>query len=149
MRVSQDPARRTLALVAAALVSVVSCRDVTRVQPRAHAPGRYVLSPRGTVVEVPSWIPPALAAEAVAEIDSEAPPAGWQVSIRTAVWHEPGIGLVRGLARPHSRAIEVGWRLRPHEDRPLMPALRHEIDHAERPEDPCYGHGAECRGPGQ
>lgn len=114
-----------------ALLSVASC---------AH-PASSTLTPapthhtaQGVPVVAPSWLSrdPALLADALDEIDRAGVPEGWTVAIRLPKWADESApsGLVRGLCVRERKVIEVGFRFWPLEDRPLMPALVHEVDHA-------------------
>jgi hypothetical protein len=97
------------------------------------APANLV-TPGGVPVTVPSFVArvPTLTADALAEIDAAGIPAGWSVVIVVPAFESSHseTGLARGLHDPEARVLTVGWRIRPYEDRPLLPALLHERDHA-------------------
>jgi len=63
-----------------------------------------------------------------AEIASGQPHrSGWKVRIELPVYGKSQ--LLRGHVDYGSGWIHVGWRFKQCEDRPLMPALRHEVCH--------------------
>jgi len=114
-----------------------SCRE-SRSEDWHALPAIYPESTRqytneGRQVVVPEWLDrdPALRAEAFEEIDTLVP-MGWVVVI-----HDPGsygiLSSPTGLARGHvdfaRLEIHVAFRFRPCEDRPLLPALEHEVGH--------------------
>ena len=109
----------------------------------ACAPDRHrVHMPR---VTVPPWIAahPELEAEARAEIDAAGVPEFWVVVIRLPKFDDEryagGTQLLRGLCDDDARRIDVGFRFSECEDRPLLPALEHEVMHSITG-DPCAGH---------
>ena len=86
----------------------------------------------GQRVVIPAWVPADLAAEAREEIAAAGLPDGWTVIVRVPVFetrYSP-TGIARGLCMYKSRTIYVGWRVSAYEDRPLLPALKHEVGHA-------------------
>lgn len=120
----------------------------------ARPPGRYVTSPRGVRVWAPDWLDGSLLDEALAEVDSTQPEADPRLSGVEAgvpvgaecVIMDPGAfstsasptGVARGQTDMAS-VIVVAWRMKPYEDRPLMPALGHELRHW-RTKDAQAGH---------
>lgn len=111
---------------------------VTRTLPPAGATPHTTRG--GTVVWVPTPLEPhrALVREALAEVDAAAPPPGWEIHIREPVFFvaESIIGptWARGVTYHDTRTIAVGWRMRPYESRPLLPALVWEVSLAWLPE---------------
>jgi hypothetical protein len=98
----------------------------------------------GTPVLLPSWT--VMRGDALAEIDAAMIPAGWRVVVTVPIFETAAspTGLARGLCDYTTRTLTVGWRARPWEDRPLLPALLHERDHILY--GPCYGHPpGDCR----
>lgn len=100
-----------------------------------EAPTTEQRTPGGVAVMVPEWLDrfPELRAEAFAEVDAQGPALwGW-----TMVIHEPGAfyvresptGLARGLVVYAPPEVHVAWRVAWAEDRPLLPALAHEVGH--------------------
>jgi hypothetical protein len=89
----------------------------------------------------PSWVPADLRAEAEAEIAAAGIPAGWCVVVMPPVFEHSAspTGIARGICDYESKTLFVGWRVTPYEDRPLLPALLHERDHAVTG-DPGFGH---------
>lgn len=114
-----------------ALLSVASCAHPA---PSSTAPAPTHTTTAGIPVVAPSWLSrdPDLLADALDEIDRAGVPSGWTVAIRLPKWADESApsGLVRGLCVRERRLIEVGFRFWPLEDRPLLPALGHEIGHA-------------------
>lgn len=92
-------------------------------------------TPSGIAVMVPEWLDrfPDLKREAFAEIDGfSAALTGWSVVIREpgSFWTtESETGLARGFVAFDFGEVHVAWRVRPYEDRPLLPALEHEVGH--------------------
>lgn len=120
----------------------------------ARPPGRYVTSPRGVRVWAPAFLDGSLLREALDEIDSTQPEAdprlsgvspGVPVGVEVTIM-DPGAfstpasptGVARGQTDMGS-VIVVSWRMAPYEDRPLMPALGHELRHYAT-KDPQAGH---------
>jgi hypothetical protein len=89
-------------------------------------------SPKGIIVDVPWWLIDStdLIEEAINEIDMNVP-EGWRVRIEVPVFatEYSNTGLARGMVDFDRRLIHVGWRHSPYEDRPLLPALVHEVQH--------------------
>lgn len=124
---------------------VASCVDApTWSEEPCRVEGRWVQSGRGVRVWAPVWLRDGLLAEALAEVDSTASqpdaqgrpgligvPLGYEVVIQ-----DPGAfstpasptGLARGMTDMSAR-IWVSFRMRPWEERPLLPALNHELLH--------------------
>lgn len=92
----------------------------------------------GTPVLLPSWT--VMRGDAMAEIDAAMIPQGWRVVVTVPIFETAAspTGLARGLCDYESRTLTVGWRARPWEERPLLPALLHERDHILY--GPTYGH---------
>lgn len=120
----------------------------------ARPPGRYVHSPRGVRVWAPDWLSGSLLREALDEIDSTPPEAGPRLSgvapgvpvgVEVVIM-DPGAfstpasptGVARGQTDMGS-VIVLSWRMKPWEDRPLMPTLGHELRHWHS-KDPQAGH---------
>ena len=124
---------------------IASCVDTpTWSEEPVRVEGRWVSSGRGVRVWAPVWLQGALLAEALAEVDSTASqpdaqgrpgllgvPLGYEVIVQ-----DPGAfstpasptGLARGMTDMQSR-IWVSFRMRPWEERPVLPALNHELLH--------------------
>lgn len=122
-------------------------------------PGSWRRSPRGVRVWVPSWLrrAPDLLGEAMQQIDTQLPDHyGRDGRIRasdvgvplhvTVIIQAPGSfhtyyspsHLARGLTDMRSE-IRVSWRVSWFNERPLLPALGHELDHVYTG-DPDIGH---------
>ena len=120
------------ALAAAVLaLAVLGCADRSR--SGAVSTGTVVLSPGGTPVEFPPWLAvwPDLMAGALAEVDAAGVPPGWRVVVRLPKFETAAspTGLARGMCDYDARTLHVGFRFAPCEDRPLLPALEHEVGH--------------------
>lgn len=129
------------ALLLAALL-LAGCADASA----PPAPAWSATPLLGTPVLWPAWVPPHMRDEAGAEIDAALIPAGWRVVVAVPIFEAAAspTGLARGLCDYTTRTITVGWRARPWEERPLLPALLHERDHVLY--GPCYGHPpGDCR----
>ena len=102
------------------------------------AESRDKIAPREPI---PWWVPTALRQEVRDEIAYERVPEDyrWQITVPVFETTHSPTGLARGLCNYTDKVITVGWRHNPYEDRPLMPALAHEVGHA-RTGDPSYGH---------
>ena len=116
---------------AAALLAIVllaGCADASS----QRAPSRaWTLTPLGTPLLLPSWVAPEFHAEVMAEVDAALVPAGWSVVVTVPIFEAPAspTGLARGLCDYDARTLTVGWRVKACEDRPLLPALLHEVGH--------------------
>ena len=129
----------TRALLLLALL-LASCADPSRPPP---APAWSATPLNGTPVLWPVWLAQTMRDEAALEIDAAMIPAGWKVIVTVPIFETQAspTGLARGLCEYGTKTITVGWRARPWEDRPLLPALLHERDHVLF--GPCYGHPPE------
>ena len=131
----------TRALLLALVLLLASCADHAA---RPVTP-RWEATPlNGTPVLFPSWV--VMRGDALDEIDAAMIPAGWRVVVTVPIFETAAspTGLARGLCDYDTRTLTVGWRARPWEERPLLPALLHERDHILF--GPCYGHPPEyCR----
>ena len=91
-------------------------------------------------VYFPFWLDdyPGYKLEAMTEIDKQNIPAEWVVIVELPKFSHPDHGLVRGVCDYNAKTLQVGWRFAPYEDRPLLPALQHEVDHIHG--GPNFGH---------
>lgn len=108
-------------------------------------PRALATSPAGVPVHVPGWLFPAARDEAFAEIDAAGVPAGWAVEIVPPYFEmeqfDGTVRLTQGATLFAERRILVGFR--PCETGPALPALEHEVLHAQTG-DPCAGHPEPC-----
>ena len=114
--------------ILALCLALLGCADPSRPIP----PTPTHRTPQGVAVVAPTWVTPELLAEALDEIDAAGPPPGYTVTIRLPKFEDASspTGLVRGYCDRDGKEIAVGFRFWPCEDRPLLPALLHEVDHA-------------------
>ena len=93
-----------------------------------------------TKVVFPFWLDgyEGYKAEAMDEIDKQNIPSDWIVVVELPKFSHPDHGLVRGICDYNAKTLQVGWRFAPYEDRPLLPALQHEVDHIHG--GPNFGH---------
>lgn len=126
---------RLLATLAALLLAA-SCADD---RPRQHATN--ATTPGGVRVFYPEWLFDLSRQQAEQEIDAAGVPPGWVVVVTVPIFAAPSspTGLARGTCDYDRRTITVGWRARPWETFPCLPALGHEVQHAVTG-DPLAGH---------
>ena len=115
------------ALLLLLALSVVACADSPAMR------GANARTPAGVPVAVPSWVPEDLRPELCAEVDAAGVPEGWTGEVAVPIFRPRcRDGLARGQCLRWCKRLVVGWRARPWEERPLLPALAHEVAHARR-----------------
>ena len=122
-----------------ALALLAGCADASA-RPASPAPTHHTAG--GVPVVAPSW---AVRSEnfeaALAEIDAACVPLGWVVRIEVPVFEceASPTGIARGLCDYGPKVLVVGWRAPCESQRPVLPALAHEVGHAVTG-DPLAGH---------
>lgn len=91
--------------------------------------GQIIERNGGGKIIIPIWLNDELIQEACNEIETSGLPVQWNVIIELPVFEAIPGQLARGMTDYKNVTIHVGWRMRPYEDYPLLPALSHEVNH--------------------
>lgn len=134
--------RRVIAAAVFVLTVLSGCRESHAATVPAHALLTYSVTPGGVPIHYPAWMHAAVIAEVETAIDAAGVPAGWTVEVAIPYFVHPTKPerLLQGLTYPDLRHLVLGIRAVPCNGEPILPVLQHEVDHANHPEDPCYGH---------